>query len=71
MEGVEASADPDHDLAGDLFGETQEEAEETEKEKEQKKEDEEADRDNIEGSTALAVIDVDALVPVRELTFVE
>lgn len=77
MEGVESSTD----LAGDLFGETPAEAEETEKEREEKREgedeegdgeEEEDERDNTgEENTALAVIDADAIVPARKLTFVE
>lgn len=71
MDGVEAGEAGD--LAGDLFGETPQEAEETEKEKEQKREEEEdGDGEFIhEGSSALAVIDVDAIVPFKRPTFVE
>lgn len=72
MDGVEAG-----DLAGDLFGETPQEAEETEKEKERegKREEEEAEaeylREENGDSTALAVIDVDAIVATKHMTFVE
>lgn len=70
MDGVETG-----DLAGDLFGETPQEAEETEKEKEGKREEEEAEaeylREENGDSTALTVIDVDAIVAAKPMTFVE
>lgn len=70
MDGVEAG-----DLAGDLFGETPQEAEETEKEKEGKREEEETEAEYLRGengdNTALAVIDVDAIVVAKPMTFVE
>lgn len=68
MDGVESGD-------GDLFGETPQEAEETEKEKEQKREEEDADgeflREEPGSNTALTVIDVDSIVPVKKMTFVE
>lgn len=73
MDGVESG--DTGDLAGDLFGETPQEAEETEKEKEQKREEEDADGEFLHeepgSNTALTVIDVDSIVPVKEMTFVE
>lgn len=62
------------DLPGDLFGETPQEAEETEKEKEQKREEEDGDGEFMHGggsNTALTVIDVDAIVPVKKMSFTE
>lgn len=63
------------DLTGDLFGEDPPEVEDAEKETEHKREDEDDEeggsRENLAGSTALTVIDVDAIVPVKKLTFVE
>lgn len=73
MDGVESG--DTGDLAGDLFGETPQEAEETEKEKEQKREEEDADGEFLHeepgSNTALTVIDVDSIVPVKKMTFVE
>lgn len=69
MDGVETG-----DLVGDLFGETAQEAEETEKEKE-KRDEEDADGESLReengDSTALTVVDANAIVPVKKLTFVE
>lgn len=72
MDGIESG--DTGDLPGDLFGETPQEAEETEKEKEQKREEEDGDGEFMHGggsNTALTVIDVDAIVPVKKMSFTE